>query len=120
MDVEAKVAENGTDSDNNIKANLGGDLNVFQGDRENSGNNADLRNEIDANSKTGNNDANRNTTGDDADPMVDTGNATSNTDVENSGNVNLFGVDAMDQMMNDVHFEFHFDLGDIFGFFHVG
>ena len=115
-DTTAKIADNGSDSDNDIKAKLGGDLDVFQ-----TGNDAYIKNDADANAKTGDNDANRNGGGvQGGDPMIDTGNATSNTSVDNSGNVNVFGAKDLEDMLNDVHFEFHFDLGDLMGFFQIG
>lgn len=89
-DLEAKIGQNGSDSENEIKAELGGDLEVFQGGKGN-GNKADLKNYVDGYSKTGLNDANFNTGYDGADPYIWTGDAWSATEVSNAGNVNVFG-----------------------------
>ena len=93
-DLTAKVAGNGYDSDNTIKANLGGDTGVFQGGREGNGNRALLDNYLNSGSQTGKNDADANTGDYLGDPWVLTGDSSSYTTVENSGNVNTYGAEA--------------------------
>jgi hypothetical protein len=105
-DVLAKISGNGSDSDNDIKARFEKDLDIFQD------NYAKLKNDVDAKAKTGHNDAKRNTGDPDGDPAILTGDASSDTNVENSGNVNIFGPGAdwnLDDL--DLDLDFHFDLG---------
>lgn len=87
LDLLAKVSGNGTDSDNEIKAEFEDALEAFQG------NDADLDNDVDADAKTGKNDAEDNT-GDveGGDPSIDSGNALDEVVVSNSGNANSYGV----------------------------
>lgn len=117
LDVTAKIADNLVGSHNKIKANLGGDTNVWQGG-EKYGNHANLYNDVDGKAKTGGNDANRNGGAHDTDPAIITGNATSDTDVSNSGNVNVFGPAEMPTVhVPGVNFDVHlnFDLHDLLG-----
>lgn len=104
-DVLAKVAGNGSYSDNMIWANFDQDHRIF------ADNNADLQNDVDTKAKTGYNDANRNTGDVDSDPAVITGHAESDHRVSNVANANLFGSDGHE-------IEFDFDLGSVFGFVH--
>ena len=99
--VSAKIAGNGYDSTNKIKANLGNDLNVFQdngcGQNEVSfffwnWNKCGTNNNVDAYSDTGKNDANTNTGTPEDDPSVFTGSSETLVAVENSGNSNIFGA----------------------------
>jgi hypothetical protein len=89
LDLEAKIAGNGTDSDNEIKAEFEDALEAFQG------NDADLDNDVDADADSGKNDADDNT-GDveGSDPSIETGNAKDTVEVSNSGNSNQFGGEA--------------------------
>lgn len=119
MDVTAKIDHNLTGSENDIKAKLGNDISVFQGDAEGAGNLATLNNDVDAKAATGDNDAKRNGGDHDSDPAILTGDAKSVTDVSNSGNVNAYNSDAE---MPDVHIpgvnldvHLNFDLSDLLG-----
>ncbi len=101
LDVLAKVHGNGADSDNIVKLGLENLQEIGQS------NEACLFNEVDGDAKTGKNDANSNTGETDSDPSINTGNATSNTDVENTGNVNNVG-DGFDMPeMPEVDFDFN-------------
>jgi hypothetical protein len=93
LDVTAKISGNGSDSDNEIKAELGGDREVFQGGKEGNGNTALLTNWADAAAKTGWNESEFNTGDPGSDPLIWTGAAHSATEVSNTGNVNVFGGD---------------------------
>src|SRR3989344_808041 len=86
-DILAKIAENGTDSDNDIKAELGSDLAVFQGncaeDNVEAGSlggkhrrrhDCGIENDVKIDGDTGDNDTDDNTGGlDGADPSLSTG-----------------------------------------------
>lgn len=109
LDVEAKVANNGTDSDNNLTAELGGGLSVYQGGEQGAGNNALLTNGVENEAETGENDAEFNTGSVEGDPSITTGAAESTTEVSNSGNQNVYGVDA-DWEMPEVDFNFNVSL----------
>jgi len=117
-DVTAAIDKNGDSSDNNINASLGGDISVFQGG-ENLGNDAVLANNVDANGKSGKNNANENTgPAFGADPVeVMTGEASSSTNVSNSGNENLYGTPFELPGGNGVNFSFNFQA--LFNFFGV-
>ena len=89
-DLLAKVAGNGVDSENEIEAKLGGDLEVFQD------NVADkLKNDVDADADSGDNEAEENT-GDveGSDPSIVTGDADTTVEVGNAGNSNSYGADV--------------------------
>lgn len=119
-DATAKIAGNGFDSSNDITANLGGDLSVFQGGREGAGNRADLSNWVDGNAKTGANDSNSNTGSALAnDPLVFTGNASSDTSTSNTGNVNVYGPHADFTLPTGLNLDFHFDLSSLWGSLHM-
>lgn len=103
-DLSAKIAGNGYDSENEINASL---ANTQAGAQDNL---ASLLNEVDAKAKTGYNDAKYNTGDPGDDPAVMTGDAQSNTWVENSSNWNVFGDGNMlPNPMPEVDFDFDFD-----------
>lgn len=110
LDITAKVHGNGTDSDNEIKGYFDDETEVFQGGKDGAGNTAVLSNVGYADAKTGANDAEDNTGSvEGGDPSIDTGDATSKTTVENSGNVNVFGdIEAWE--MPEVDFDFNLSL----------
>lgn len=103
MDLDVKVAGNGSDSDNKANVQLNSVLaaiqdNVFDCDGENelwslsdSNDDKDSCNDVDVDSKTGGNDANDNTVGDDEDPVVETGDAGADVDVSTEANSNVLG-----------------------------
>lgn len=107
LDVEAKVAANGTDSENEIKGELGNDLELFQGEKSN----ADLDNDVEVDGDTGDNDADDNTGAYDesSDPSIETGAAHSDTGITNAGNVNVFG-------QGDVDLDLDFDWDSLLDF----
>jgi len=133
-DLTLKVAKNGVDSDNKIDLELDNDLEAYQdnawcvfepqmelglleifhrGHR-------DCETEVEAEAETGDNRADDNT-GDEhgGDPAVITGNATSEVDASNSGNVNIFGEDAPELPWDfDFHFSLDLDLGDLLALLH--
>lgn len=87
LDTTAKIADNGSESENEISAEIVDGREVFQDGT------ASLDNDADAKAKTGANDANYNT-GDselNLDPAIYTGDAASSTEVENTSNMNVFG-----------------------------
>jgi hypothetical protein len=110
-DLTVSVADNGADSENKVKANDASDLFVF------ADNAAELSNDVDGNATSGKNDANLNT-GDSS--AVDAGAATSSTDVENTGNINLFNQGASIHVPGDWDVNVDFDLSDLLAFLHVG
>jgi len=116
-DVTAKISQNLVDSENEIKAKLGNDLDVYQGG-EGAGNRAYLSNDVDGNAKTGDNDANRNGGTEINDPAILTGDAESKTNVSNEGNVNVFGPAEMPSVHVpgvNVDVSLNFDLSDLLG-----
>ena len=104
LDLLAKIADNGTDTDNDIKLTLDDELKVFQDN--DCGADEDCDTDVYADAKTGKNDANDNTGDPDGDPSIDTGNAETEVDVSNSGNVNSYG--SVPEVWPD--FEFNFNL----------
>ena len=108
LDLTAKIAGNGTESDNKIKADVEGGSEVFQD------NAICLDNSGDVDADTGDNDAEDNTGSVDSDPSITTGDADTNVSVENSGNANSYGdnVDS-DWPSFDFDFSFDFDLSDL-------
>lgn len=105
LDVFAKISGNGDNSDNDIKAVLGDSLDVFQDNCGEEGSKlllglhrkdgCKIDNDVDADAKTGINDADRNTgSPEGGDPAIYTGNADTNVDISNSGNSNAYGVDS--------------------------
>ncbi len=95
-DLTAKVAGNGTDSENEIEYEVENEL---ESDQDN---NSDLDNRLYVDGYTGDNDVNDNTGAYDelSDPRVETGNSVASAYVHNDGGVNMFG---------DVDFEFDFN-----------
>jgi hypothetical protein len=97
-DVTAKIAGNGFDSKNAIKAKLGNDTNVFQDNGCGNDylsffwNHCGTYNSVDANGATGMNGASKNTGDPLGDPMVLTGDSETLVGVENSGNSNVYGA----------------------------
>jgi len=106
--TDLKVAGNGAESFNAIDANNENALFDAQD------NNTALLNNVDGNAKTGKNDVSFSTADVDGDPLVVTGNSTSTTHVDNTGNVNLFNNGST------LHLPGNWDLGvnfDLFGLF---
>jgi len=123
-DIMAKISGNGTDSDNEIELEVEGETDVEQenycgaeGPGIQSGNRgSDCETDVDVDSDTGNNDAEDNTGDPGDDPTVETGDVDNNVEVNNSGNVNAFGVDLDDLDWPDFSgfsFSFTFDLQDL-------
>ncbi len=82
-DATVKISGNGADSTNNTSLNLGGNTVVAQG------NESSIKNNIDASSKTGYNEANRNTGGD---VEIFTGNALTQVEANTAANSNMAHV----------------------------
>ncbi len=83
--VDVRILGNGSDSDNDV------DLTLTHATVLTQDNSARIKNDIDANSNTGKNDANRNTGGD---VLIDTGNANTDVKVDNQVNFNWADVDC--------------------------
>lgn len=86
-DFTYKIAGNGPDSRNLLDIDLGGGVWANQSNVAGSG----IMNGIGAFALTGNNDVDKSTGSVDGDPAVDTGDATINAGVQNSGNSNVVG-----------------------------
>src|SRR4030042_4054360 len=84
VDLLAKIADNGDNSDNDIALELEDELEVEQ---ENEG---DFDNEVDLTAESGENEADDNTMGGD-DPTIETGAVDAGVEVKNSGDVNTYG-----------------------------
>lgn len=96
IDATAKVADNGTNSDNHLTAALGDSRSVFQGGREGAGNRASLDNHVNADAATGSNDTKANSGGVmGSDPFIWSGDATSENGITNTGNVNVYGASTL-------------------------
>jgi len=109
-DVLAKIAGNGTDSDNGIKASFGGSTTAFQTGA------ADLSNDLNPTLKTGKNHANDNTgTPEGGDPSVSTGDANSSSWVSNTGNANVLGNGVT---LGDTDLSLNFDLSALLALLH--
>lgn len=106
--LDLKIAGNGASSFNGITSS---DVHVLAVEAVNA---AELDNNVHDYAKTGYNSAGFNVGGVGSDPSITTGSATSNTDVSNSGNVNLFNQGGLD-LPWDV--ELHFDLLGLWGGF---
>lgn len=89
LDLLAKIADNGTDTTNDILLALDDQLDVFQDN--DCGYDEDCDTDVYADADTGDNDAEDNTGNPDGDPSIDTGDAETSVDVSNSGNVNSYG-----------------------------
>ncbi|MBI2587607.1 hypothetical protein HYW29_02265 [Candidatus Amesbacteria bacterium] len=122
LDLLAKVAGNGAETENEIELKLDNDLTVHQtnecGDEkkrawpelwDHRGYREDCSTRVDADAETGENDANQNTGDPEGDPSVLTGDSTSLVEVSNSGNVNSYGVDGGLEWP-DFDFEFNLSL----------
>lgn len=107
FDLDAKISENGYNTDNKIKADFDGDREVYQGGEEGNGNVALLTNGVEADAKTGVNESDYNTGESGDDPFIWTGDAWSSTEVANAGNVNVYGGMA-DWEWPDFEWDFNF------------
>jgi hypothetical protein len=114
MDVLAKISGNGSYSNNSIFADLGGSNSIFQGE-QGAGNWADLNNWVDSHSKTGYNHVNGNTGSEGDDPFLLTGDASSDTHINNSSNVNIVSSDSS----GDLGWSLDFNLGDLWHMIHM-
>lgn len=106
-----KEAGNGSDSNNKINSDLSNTLSLFQDQ-----NNADFSNSVSSDQKTGSNNARRDTGpvigGDPID--VITGHSSSDTEVSNSSNVNVFGSNVSLPGPGGLTLDLGFDLGSFF------
>lgn len=118
-DLLAKISGNGSDSDNTIKATLDESLEVFQDNCDNGQGYEDsgwwhrkckIDNDVDVDADTGKNDAEDNTGPAGDDPVeVTTGNADVDVNLDNAGNVNVYG-DSGDLELPDFDFDFDLDI----------
>jgi len=113
-DILAKVSGNGSDSDNKIELDLDSETEAVQGNEFDCAG-KDSCADVDVDSDTGDNKAEDNTTQPDGDPSIETGDADTTVEVENSANSNVFG-DLGDLELPDfgsLHLSFTFDLQDL-------
>jgi hypothetical protein len=116
-DILAKIHGNGTDSENEIKAELENEQEVEQAnDFDCKFTEKDACAAIDVELETGENEAEDNTVGGE-DPAIETGDAGADVEVSNSGNSNVFGsAPEWEWEMPwgfDFNFNFSFDLEDL-------
>jgi hypothetical protein len=120
-DLLAKIAGNGSDSDNKIRAELAEELAVFQDNCGRGewtvwqrGGKCGVTNDVDVDGDTGKNDANDNTGDPGSDPSVETGDVDTSVELGTSGNTNVFGdtdFELPDWSLD--HFKLSFDLGGL-------
>ncbi len=122
-DVTGKIAGNGPDTDNKIKADLEDSLAVFQ---DNCGEECPwlckVDNDVDAEAKTGWNEMDEVTGGVlGGDPSVDTGDAATTVEVGNSGNANVYGeAPEWDvEMPFDFNLNLTLDLSELLAFLNL-
>lgn len=129
-DVTAKIAENGDKSENEISAELGGGVAAFQGNcayqkgpmptdvsfGDEHGHKCGTENNVSAKGETGENNVKSNTAGGAGynDPAVTTGDAYSETNATNDGNVNVYGPNAEFPMPT---FDFNFNMTGFWAWF---
>lgn len=128
QDVLAKVANNGSDTNNTLTASLDNVLGVTQSNCQeehglllfdfpwNYGNHCGVNNNVDANAKTGDNTLKDSTGNPGSDPSVDTGNSSSTVDLSNSGNANVYGAMPSELSWPDLgnlNLQFSFNLNDL-------
>ena len=109
-DLTAKIAGNGSDSDNTIDVELESDQEVDQDNR------ASFDNDVDADAKTGKNDAEDNTGENGGDPSIDTGDADVTVEAFNDANLNGVGGDEPEWPelnFGGLSISLSFDLGDL-------
>jgi hypothetical protein len=109
-DWAAKILDNGAFADSNIYLDL---ASVLANGQINA---ADLDNDVDADAKSGKNDANYNNAGgagSDTDPSIDTGPASDNVSVDNHANVNTLGSATLPSIpgLPEVGLNFSFSWG---------
>jgi len=122
-DLLVKIANNGSDTDNDINASLGSTLSVFQGNCAGQGlpgsldeheGECELESLVDADADSGGNDAEDNTGDPGDDPSVVTGDAETDVEIGNSGNSNVYGAASDWELPEwDFNFNFSFDLSDL-------
>lgn len=101
-DVLAKVWGNGADSRNDLKANIDAGQQVFQSNCGDGGiesliwtrRNCGVDNKVNLDSSTGYNNGEDNTQGSGNDPTINTGDATHDVTIDNTGNANVLGPNA--------------------------
>lgn len=117
-DVLAKIANNGEDTDNKIEAELGSQLGVEQGNCDATGlelyeGDCELDNKVKADADSGDNEVEDSTQAGE-DPAVETGDASTTVELDNSGNSNVYGA-TPEFEFPDVNVHFSFDLNDLLG-----
>jgi len=115
-DLEVKVAQNGTDSDNTVSASFAAatayeQVNSCEGESISEwdwgwGHDDCISNDADIDQDTGDNGSDDNTGGVDGDPMINTGDADSNVELGTSGNENVIGDLDVDLHGSHVMFSF--------------
>lgn len=112
--LELKIAGNGAESFNGVGADV---EDAFFAGQDNL---ALLLNQVDDKAKSGYNDVSYSTGDPSDDPMVKTGDASSTTFVENTGNANVLNNGSTVHLPGDLDLDLHFDLFDLWaGFLHM-
>jgi len=126
-DVKAKIAGNGADEDHSIIDWLFPDENIIKLGLNSTqsigqGNGSNLNNQLDdLDAKTGKNDVESNTGSvENGDPAILTGDATIDSSVSNSGNVNVVGDFLPIELPEVPNFEFSFNFAALWAFFNLG
>jgi hypothetical protein len=118
-DILAKIHGNGPDAENEIEVELETETEVEQAnDFDCKFTEKDACASVKAEAESGDNKAKDNVEGDDKDPSIESGDASSTVEVNNSGNSNVFGdlpEDHDDDAWEGFHFNFNFsfDLEDL-------
>jgi hypothetical protein len=118
LDISGKIAGNGEDSTNKIEAELGGDLEIFQGNcakdiRPGSATipggdqKCEVENNLTGKAQSGDNELEDSTGSVNGDPSIETGDAESTVDVSNAGNSNVYGAEAPSEWPK---FDFNFNI----------
>ncbi len=118
--VTVKVAGNGADTYNHIKANLGDSKNVFQDNSCSSfewfdwGRGGCVNNHLNSDADTGDNGNKKNTANPGVDPSITTGDSWTSSEVSNSGNANVYGANTPSNGWNgNGNINFSFSLQDL-------
>ncbi|HUV72121.1 MAG TPA: hypothetical protein VMW25_03870 [Clostridia bacterium] len=119
LELWSKIAGNGADTENEVEFKQAEFLSVFQNGGDNDKEKAAfLSNWLAAKPVSGLNSASDNTDPDKVDPVIVTGPATANVNVNNESGANVYGSkDSQPEAPDWPQFSFEFDFGKVWGFF---